>query len=129
MPHEHLSRWLTLAIAVIIEQCELSTDEPKRISMRWVVKVDRAARASLETAKGFLPFELTVDGCEVPSDHVVTTKKSDTYVFELRDYVVPMVERVAVKPTEEPVVRDMVMVVLLARAVLGGRPSGWLGLL
>lgn len=97
--------------------------------MRWVVKVDKAARASLETAKDFPPFELTVDGCEVPFDNVVATRSSETYVFELRNYVVPMVERVAVKSTEEPVVRDMVMVVLLARAVLGGRPSGWLGLL
>lgn len=97
--------------------------------MRWVVKVDRAARASLETAKEYPPFMLTVDGCEVPSDNVIATKRSDTYVFELRDYVVPIMERVAVKATEEPVVRDMVMVVLLARAVLGGRPSGWLGLL
>lgn len=97
--------------------------------MRWVVKVDMAARASLETAKNFPPFELTVDGCEVSSDKLVATKRSDAYAFELRDYVVPLVERVAVKPTEEPVVRDMVMVVLLARAVLGGRPSGWLGLL
>ncbi|KAK7703854.1 hypothetical protein SLS64_008799 [Diaporthe eres] len=102
---------------LIIEQCAASTDEPKRISMRWVVKVDGAARASLETAKDFPPFELTVDGCEVPSDNVVATRSSDTYVFEISDYVVPMVERVAVKSTEEPVVRDMVMVVLLARAV------------
>lgn len=97
--------------------------------MRWVVKVDREARASLEAAKGLPPFQLTVDGCEVPSDNIVATRSSEAYAFELRDYVVPTVERVAVKSTEEPVVRDMVMVVLLARAVSGGRPSGWLGLL
>ncbi|KAG6364646.1 hypothetical protein INS49_006249 [Diaporthe citri] len=95
---------------LIVEEFAVSTVEPKRISMRWVVKVDRAARASLETANEFPPFELTVDGCEVPFDNPVATKRSDTYVFELRDHVVPTVERVAVKPTEEPVVRDMVIV-------------------
>lgn len=97
--------------------------------MRWAVKVEKPARASLETAKDVPPLELTVGGCEVPSDNIVVTRGSDTYVFELQDYVVPMLERVAVQSTEEPVVRDMVMVILLAKAVLGGRPSGWLGLL
>lgn len=97
--------------------------------MRWVVKVDRPARASLETTKDLPPPEITVDGIGVPSENIVVTRGSNTCVFELKDYVVPMVERVAVQSTEEPVVRDMVMVILLTRAVLGGRPSGWLGLL
>ncbi|KAL4951167.1 amidase signature domain-containing protein [Aspergillus filifer] len=82
-----------------------------------------------------LPFlEVTIDAATVPSENVSVTRLSEhqdgstSFSFRVEIKAKEPMARPASEQTWVPVARDKIIVVILARATPGGRPSGWLGM-
>ncbi|WAO97369.1 Hypothetical protein NCS54_01509400 [Fusarium falciforme] len=72
--------------------------------------------------------EVTVNGEDIPSEQIHIASHSNMASFEVTASISRPTAREAREQTMEPVARDKTMVVVLARAAVGGRPSGFLRL-
>ncbi|KAM6507123.1 hypothetical protein FALCPG4_018510 [Fusarium falciforme] len=72
--------------------------------------------------------EVTVNGKDIPSEQIHIASHSNMASFEVTASISRPTAREAREQTMEPVARDKTMVVVLARAAVGGRPSGFLRL-
>lgn len=101
------------------------------ISLQWTVRIDEDR---LESQKSDPVVEVTVDGSILSPTEIEVIRAGDragdngTFVFKA-DLKVCIDESRDKQPrTEAPVAGDRTMIVILARSVPAGRPSGWLGL-
>ncbi|RSL96835.1 hypothetical protein CDV31_013301 [Fusarium ambrosium] len=79
-------------------------------------------------------LDMTIDAFPIPSDKISIKELPKTgegeaqFSFTVNTITPKPVERRGLDKTWVPVVRDMTMAVVLARAAPDGRPTGWLGL-
>lgn len=124
---------------LVVETCEAVSDTAAVGSPSFRVTIEghiaMPCPKDRDEHSGNPEVEVTIDSSTVPADQITieqqTQSMEDTAVFRFRAWAKTLrpIERDERARTWEPVARDKIMVVILARSSAGGRPSGWLKLL
>ncbi|KAH7234311.1 amidase signature domain-containing protein [Fusarium solani] len=108
-----------------IETCEASPHGANDL----LIKIRGTLQVGADVQGAVSPVvEVTVNGEDIPSGQIHITSHSNSASFEVTVSTSRPTTREAREQTMEPVARDKTMVVVLARATSGGRPSGILRL-
>ncbi|RSL71277.1 hypothetical protein CEP53_001520 [Fusarium sp. AF-6] len=110
---------------VNVETCEVSPGGTDTLLIKIQGKLEVG-----EDVQGVVSpvIEVTVNGQDIPSGQIHIISRSKSASFEVTASASRPKTRKAREQTMEPVARDKTMVVVLARAAPGGRPSGFLRL-
>ncbi|MGH7966598.1 MAG: hypothetical protein ACRERD_33010, partial [Candidatus Binatia bacterium] len=103
-----------------------------RVTVHGVVEIAQAASTATEDHP---TVDIFVDGQQVSEDNVSVENRANAssaealYGFSCVVDVPSVPERSDKDKVEAKIARDMIMVMVVARSVQRGRPSGWLALL
>lgn len=113
-----------------VEKFEVTPDHGENLSaleVRIEGTIAVTKQPNCQSLNGIPELEVWVGKSVAPAEQVIVQQKTDTlFHFTATARTQKPIERDQREKTHAPVARDKTMVVILARAKSGGKPSGWL---